>query len=80
MDAPRNDGDIGVVSAVGTPMLKSVRVLMQGERQSFGKAKMTVPGSEGFSSIYSEQQDAMGVNCKGATVPVRVVGCRRFDT
>ncbi|GMN20974.1 hypothetical protein TIFTF001_040010 [Ficus carica] len=51
MEAPRNEGDTGVMSAVGTPMLKSVRVLMHGE---------------------SEQQDAMGVTGKGATVPVRV--------
>ena len=27
-EAPRNDGDTGVVSAVGTPMLKSVKILM----------------------------------------------------
>ena len=26
-EAPRNDGDTGVVSAVGTPMLKSDKVL-----------------------------------------------------
>ncbi|GMN65433.1 hypothetical protein TIFTF001_034494 [Ficus carica] len=30
MEAPRNDGDTGVVSAVGTPMLKSVRVFLVG--------------------------------------------------
>ncbi|GMN48526.1 hypothetical protein TIFTF001_017704 [Ficus carica] len=46
-EAPRNDRDTGVVSAVGTPMLKSARILMQGERQSFGKAKMTIPGIKG---------------------------------
>ncbi|GMN68868.1 hypothetical protein TIFTF001_037932 [Ficus carica] len=51
-EAPQNDGDTGMVSAAGTPMLKSVRILMQGERQSFGKAKMTIPGIEGSSSIY----------------------------
>ncbi|GMN49222.1 hypothetical protein TIFTF001_018390 [Ficus carica] len=56
MEALRNDGDTGVVSAAGTPMLKSVRVLMQGERQSFDKARMTIPGSEGFSSIYRGYQ------------------------
>ncbi|GMN23260.1 hypothetical protein TIFTF001_000058 [Ficus carica] len=27
-EAPRNDGDTGVVSAVGTPMLKSARILI----------------------------------------------------
>ena len=27
-EAPRNDGDTGVVSAVGTPMLKSVKALV----------------------------------------------------
>ena len=31
---------------------------MQGERQSFGKAKMTIPGIEGSSSIYGRSSQA----------------------
>ncbi|GMN39141.1 hypothetical protein TIFTF001_008371 [Ficus carica] len=63
MEAPRNDGDTGVVSAVGTPMLKSARILMQGERQSFGKAKMTIPGSRpaGATSPMDGCHVALGV-------------------
>ncbi|GMN63237.1 hypothetical protein TIFTF001_032315 [Ficus carica] len=32
MEAPRNDGDTGVVSAGGTPMLKSVFLVDLGAR------------------------------------------------
>ncbi|GMN61840.1 hypothetical protein TIFTF001_030931 [Ficus carica] len=40
MKAPWNDGDTGVVSAVGTPMLKSARKLMsKGRGRSFAMQK-----------------------------------------
>ncbi|GMN37615.1 hypothetical protein TIFTF001_006957 [Ficus carica] len=68
-EAPRNDGDTSVVSAVSTPMLKSSKDTdMQEERQSFGKAKMIIPEFVGSSFIYRRFPR---VRMLGATRPGR---------
>ena len=75
------EGDTGVVSAVGTPMLKSVRGTgEQWERQSLDKARFTIPGFGEDSPIYRRLSRVRGV---GATLAGRLpmgpggqVGCR----
>ncbi|GMN65827.1 hypothetical protein TIFTF001_034888 [Ficus carica] len=89
-ETPRNDGDTSVVSAVGTPMLRSAFPAGPGARgDPAGSATLgtrwvcrpvgatgLIDGRHVALGLVSEQQHAMGVTGKGVTVFVRVVGRR----